>query len=408
MRNAGGNYPRTFVTFDVNRYMDALQAVDGQEWTDYEGNTQVHDFAFLQPTFNPVQSYDVEEDTTAFYVQANLKGEAWFADAGVRWIRTDTTAKTAIDQIVSIVDEHPETPTESPIVTYSEAEPFQQDASYDKWLPSLNIGYWVNPQLLLRFAAAKVLSRPSLNQLAPTRTDNTLDRDYSIFYDGNADLEPIEADQADLSVEWYFADNSILNGAVFWKDITQFITYELLENQDIGVEATIGVPPDTVTQPVLYDISRPINGDKAKVWGVEVGAQHFFDNGLGFRASYTYTDTTAYIDGVNVGQLEGVSESAYSVALIYEKNPWSAQIAADYSGEYTEVIDAVGGLSQIADPITWVTASVAYQITDNIQVAIEGRNLADEYYSATLGRADMPAGFETWGRSYILSLNARL
>ena len=45
---------------------------------------------------------------------------------------------------------------------------------------------------LVRAAAAQVISRPSLNQLAPTRTDGTLDRTYEVFYDGNADLEPVE------------------------------------------------------------------------------------------------------------------------------------------------------------------------------------------------------------------------
>ena len=66
------------------------------------------------------------------------------------------------------------------------------------------------------------MARPSLNQLAPTRTDNTLDRTFAVFYDGNAELEPVEADQADLSLEWYFDDKSVLSGAVFWKDIERF------------------------------------------------------------------------------------------------------------------------------------------------------------------------------------------
>jgi outer membrane receptor protein involved in Fe transport len=163
-----------------------------------------------------------------------------------------------------------------------------------------------------------------------------------------------------------------------------------------------------VEQTILYDVSHPINGDNADVWGLELGVQHFFENGFGVRASYSYTDTTAYIDGQDVGPLEGVSESAWSAALIYEDDRWSTQVAADYSGEYTEFTDAVGGRSQIADPITWVTASVAYRLNDTITLSLEGRNLLDEYYWATLGRADIPAGFETWGRTYVFSVIARL
>jgi TonB-dependent receptor len=405
MRNAGGSWPRQFVSFDVKNYLRALEALDGTEYVDGEGNVQVFDSSLTRPELNPVQSYDVEEDTTALYLQANLKSDRWFANVGLRWIETDTHAKTAINQIVSIVDPTPNIPTSSPDVTYSEAEPLSQRGSYSKLLPSLNVGVWATDQLLVRFAASQAISRPSLNQLAPTAVDNTLDRTYAIYYDGSADLEPVEADQADLSVEWYFSDKSILNAALFWKKITGFITYALDENVDIGVIGQIGTPP--VSQPVLYDVSHPINGDKADVYGLELGVQHFFDNGFGFRASYTYTDTTAYIDGEDVGNLEGVSESAWSAALIYENERWSAQLAADYSGEYTEVTDAVAGRSQIADPITWVTASVAYEISDGLSVSLEGRNLLDEYYWATLGRPDMLAGFETWGRTYVLGLTAK-
>jgi TonB-dependent receptor len=364
----------------------------------------VFDSALTAPEFNPVQSYDVQEDTLAAYLSANLKTERWFANFGLRWITTDTTAKTAVDAILFVDDPTPGVPTSSPDVTYSPAEPLEQKGSYSKLLPSVNFGFWIRPDLVVRAAVARTMTRPSLNQLAPTRTDNTLDRTFAVFYDGNADLKPVEADQADLSAEWYFTEKSVLSGAVFWKDISDYITTELVENVDIGVVGSIGGAPPA---PILYDVSRPINGDKAKVWGLELGLQHFFSNGFGVRANYTFTDTKAYVGGVHVGDLEGVSESAYSVALMFENEHWDAQVAADYSGEYLEVADAVAGLSQTADPITWVTASVQYKINDSLTVSLEGRNLLDEYYFATLGRADMLAGFETWGRSYLVGVTAK-
>lgn len=406
MRNGGGNYPKRFVSFDVAQYLNALRALDGQPRLDENGDPtgEVYDSSLTAPQFYPVQSYDVKEDTIALYLQANLGSDTWFANFGVRWIATDTTAKTAVDEILFVDDPTPNIPTSSPDITYSVAEPLEQKGSYQKLLPSINVGFWLRPDLLLRAAVAQTMARPSLNQLAPTRTDNTLDRTYSVFYDGNADLKPVEADQADLSLEWYFAEKSVLSGAVFWKDIDGFITTELQENVDIGVVGSIDGAP---AAPILYDVERPINGDNAKVLGVELGMQHFWDSGFGVRANYTFTDTKAYVGGVHVGELEGVSESAYSVALMFESGRWDAQVAADYSGEYTETLDAVAGLSQIAEPITWVTASVAYQITDSFTVSLEGRNLLDEYYFAHLGRADMLAGFETWGRSYLLGATAK-
>lgn len=406
MRNAGGRYPTRFMSFDVNNYLNALRALDGQPILDAHGEPtgEVYDASRTAPAFNPVQSYDVEEETIALYLSANLQADRWFGNVGVRWVSTDTSAKTAIDSIEFIDDPTPEIPTSSPTVTYSAAEPLTQKGSYDKLLPSINFGYWIHDRLLMRAAAAKVMARPSLNQLAPTRTDSSLSRTYLVNYQGSADLKPVEADQADLSVEWYFDEKSALNVAVFWKDISGFITSQLQENVDIGVVGTIG---GAAPAPVLYDVSRPINGDNAEVLGAELGVQHFFNNGFGIRANYTYTDTKAYVGGVNVGPLEGVSESAYSVALLFENDRWDAQLAADYSGEYTEITDAVGGLSKIVEPITWVTASVAYKVNEMISVSLEGRNLLDDYNRAHFGRADMLAGFETWGRSYLLGATAK-
>ena len=401
MRNAGGSYPRTFVQFDIPAYLNALKALDGQI---NPATGEAFDSSLVAPQLDPVQSYDVDENTWSAFAQANFRQDNWFGNVGLRWVRTNTTAKTAIDRIVSFVDPTPEIPTSSPDITYSVAEPFQQSGSYSKLLPSLNVGYWLTDKQLLRVGLSKVMARPSLNQLAPTRTDNTLDRTFLVTYDGNADLKPIEANQADLSYEWYFNDKSILNAAVFYKDIKNFVTTRLDENVDIGVTALIGTPGVQTTQ--LYSVSRPINGDKAKVFGAELGGQYFLTNGMGLRFSYTYTDTKSYIDGVFAGPLEGVSKSAYSVALLFENDRWNMQVAADHSGKIIEVTDVVSTLSKVVDPITWVTASVAYKVNERVTVSVEGKNLTDAYYISTLGRPDILgsySGFETWGRTYILS-----
>ena len=56
----------------------------------------------------------------------------------------------------------------------------------------------------------------------------------------------------------------------------------------------------------------------------------------------------------------------------------SAEVHGNHYGTAKKVIlDAVGGLSQVADPITWVTASVAYKVLDSLTLSLEGRNLAD-------------------------------
>ena len=45
------------------------------------------------PAWNPLQSYRVSEKTNAFYVQADLSGERWNGDVGVRLVKTSTSAQ---------------------------------------------------------------------------------------------------------------------------------------------------------------------------------------------------------------------------------------------------------------------------------------------------------------------------
>ena len=74
MRNGGGSYPHRFVRFDIPAYLAALAALDGQPILDENGDPtgDVYDSSLVAPEFNPVQSYDVDEDTVAAYVSANF------------------------------------------------------------------------------------------------------------------------------------------------------------------------------------------------------------------------------------------------------------------------------------------------------------------------------------------------
>ena len=61
-------------------------------------------------------------------------------------------------------------------------------------------------------------------------------------------------------------------------------------------------------------------------------------------------------------------------------------------------------VSTTRGPRCWTAAT--WRSTD-AGCSLEGRNLLDEYYVAYLGRNDMLAGFETWGRSYLLGASAK-
>ena len=386
MSGVDGDFPRTFVVFDLDAYWEALRASDGQT---INGVTYPENYSDLMtPVRNAVKSYAVSEETWAGYAQVDFEGDSWFANIGGRLVHTKTSVDYAVNEITSIVFQDSGGATSHYDVTYSEAVPQSDTGSYTKFLPSLNVGYWLREDLIVRFAAAKTMARPSLNQFAPTREDYAYDGDFSIYVDGNVDLKPITANQMDVALEWYFKEGSALTAAVFWKDIDGFVTSQ----------ASYDVP---IAGQDFY-VEQPVNGQSAKVKGFEVGMQYFFDNGFGIVANYTYTDTKAKIDGVEEG-LEGVSKHAYSLAGLYANDKFEAMVSADYSGKtIVSLYSPIEGVPSTGEAVTWVSASFNYHLTDDIDVYVKGNNLTNAQERAYLGDPRLVSGFESWGRSFFL------
>ena len=232
MQGAGGSFPHTIAVFNIPAMLSALRSLNGQPNT-YAGGT--YDFNATLPQFNAVNSYKVRENTVAGYFEGTFGGENWAGNAGVRLVHTNTTASTAVDNIESVTIANTSNPTDSATVVYSDPTPTSSKGSYTYAMPSLNLTYRIEPNLQARFGASETLTRPELNQLAPTRTDNSLNRVYEVDYSGNSQLKPIRAYSVDLSLEWYYQKNSALTLALFGKKIKDFITTQVTSGVDIGV-----------------------------------------------------------------------------------------------------------------------------------------------------------------------------
>jgi iron complex outermembrane receptor protein len=422
MQGAGGSFPHTVAAFNVQSLLNALKTLNGTPFTDISGNPAIYDFANTLPQFNAVNSYKVKEDTTAAYVELAMSGDQWSGNLGVRVVHTSTTASTAVNEIESVTVLDTSNPTEPAAVVYSTPTPTSSKGSYTLPLPSLNLAYWLEPKLQLRLGLAETISRPELNQLAPTRTDNSLNQVYEIDYAGNAKLKPVRSYQADVSVEWYYQPKSALTLAVFGKNLKDFITTQVLTNVDLGVPGYFNGSATAV--PVPYQVDQPINGDKGQVRGVELGLQHFFPMGFGVHAQYTHNWSKAYVGGEFVGQLEGVSPSTASLGLIYEQGPISSSVTWDYSGAFiAQTFTEVPGLSATTQAFSWVTAQASYEILRGFKIYVEGKNLSNAIARTYLGgRSDavwsfgspitgtgssIGQGYSAYGRTFTVGASYR-
>ncbi|USX29422.1 TonB-dependent receptor [Oxalobacteraceae bacterium OTU3CINTB1] len=391
LSGVGGNFPRSFLGFDIANYAQALQAYDGKP----RPGGGVYSSALSAPAWNPLESYRVGEKTTAAYVQADLAGDSWNADLGVRLVHTKTTAQAWDAKITDIIENGAFNYT----AVYATPSAVEQDSSYTFALPAANFTYMLTDALQLRLGAAKTMARPSVDKLAPSSTTASISwGDFTQIYGGNAELKPYTARQADVSLEWYFAKDSAFTVAVYQKNIKNQITSLWLSGQDIGAPGGR-----------LFNVQRPVNGDKATARGVEIGLQYLFDNGFGVRAQYTRNRSRSWVNGTE-RPLEGIAPATASLGLLYERGPWSMSTTADYTDAFVTATNVIGaGFNETANAVTWLTAQLAYEVNKSLRISIEGNNLTDAVQKPTLGNGtiSLPNGYYRYGRSITLGASLK-
>jgi iron complex outermembrane recepter protein len=439
MQGAGGSYPSTLPKLNSAALLAFLKSLNGKANpfycqtypTDCEAPYTPFDFSQTLPQPNPFNSYDVTEKTHSFYVEGQFTGSNWSGNIGVRVVRTSTLALTASSVPVSLWTPTTANATQTWNVQYSAAQAVSAQSTYTLALPSLNLNYWVIPdRLQARVALAETMSRPNLNQLAPNATNNASNGTPQLYYSGTAGLKPIKAQQADLSLEWYYQPHSALSGAVFIKKLRDDIYTGTQSNVDLGTLQYVGGPPGTpgiTGTPFIWTITTPANGYKETYSGVELSWQHFLENGLGTHMQYTHTWSKGYDQsGNSVGAFNQVPPSTASVSLIYDKGPFSADVTWDYQAKYTSLCaqcTEVPNWPVISDSFTWLTASAHYKFLKGFEVYVEGKNLTNAIARGYLnGNPLLPSaqgqlvgqdasgvneGYSAYGRTYVAGVAYR-
>jgi TonB-dependent receptor len=431
MRGAGGSYPTIVPQLNVNQLLAFLKSLDGKPNPLYCTTlpcSTPFDYSQTLPQPNPYNSYAVTEKTSSFYVQGDFSADRWSGNLGVRVVRTQTTANTATTVPVAIWTQTTGTTTQTWNVVYGTSQPVGANGDYTLALPSLNVAYWAVPnELQLRLSVAETMSRPNLDQLAPTSTNNAINgpSGNQLTYSGTAGLKPVKANQADLSVEWYYAEHSALTAAAFYKKLRNDIYTAVAVGVDLGTKQYQGGPPGTVPGETLYwTVSSPANGTENTVSGIELIWQHIMENGFGTRMQYTATRTRSYDQyGVFVGSINAAPPTTWSLSLLYDKGPWSADVTWDHQSSFTVASrdsTEIPGWPAISDAFDWVTASLHYRFGKGWEVFTEGKNLSNSVARSYLnGNPLLPwapgqsigqsqsgtgIGYSSYGRTYVLGI----
>jgi len=343
----------------------------------------------LVPTYNGIR--EVEETDKGIFVQADfnteLLGMTVRGNAGIRRAITETTSKGFLNtDYVTVNNEYADT------------------------LPSFNLAIEPRDDLVIRFGAAKVMSRPSLGDLTP---GGSIDRSNQRVNYGNPLLKPFRATNFDVAAEWYFQNEGLLAAAVFYKDIDSFITTpppEKVPWRDLGLDDSLlaGSPssPD-----MDFEVTRKANGNGGSLHGLEIQYQQPFSflpgmwSNFGFIGNYTFVESEVDYGNGRKGPLTNQSKNAFNTTLYYEVDRFQARVSAAYRSGYLLAFPGGNGNSEegVNDTVNF-DASMSYNISDNLTFSLEALNLSDEFNDRYVDATDRVSNYRHTGREVAIGL----
>jgi TonB-dependent receptor len=407
--------------------------------------TMTDDVLRANPAFN--QDNTVEEDTNALYFQVGFGAQLGDMPVnvllGVRYEDTEVTSVSAQIPPTGLLWQDNNDFT---ILAGTTPAPLKQEADYDHILPSLDFDIELRDGLKGRFSYSKTIARAQYNQLRSSVTIGTPQGSTGLgniagASGANPALVPLESDNLDLSLEWYFGESSYAAIGLWDKRVANFIGDQVSSETLFGIRDQTSGPraqaalaelrargfgtddtnlftmmammenaaatggaaafndSDAQAQAIAtaYDIranaddplyefntTRPVNNKEANIYGAEIAGQHFFgDTGFGIHANYTIVNGDVAFDdagdpSVNQFALLGLSDSA-NVILMYENFGVTVRLAYNWRDKYLRAANRGGFRNpEYVEDYQQVDLSVGYDFNEHLTVTFEGINLTEE------------------------------
>ena len=398
-----GNFPRSFPTFDIDNYLASLSKAENNPnvINPNTGLPYPTGYAAQQIVPDLLASYRIKERTWNGYFQFNLQGDRWKADIGARYVNTTVDSLGFGATVRSYVVVGAGTAN----VVFNPIQPITGGGNYSRLLPSANFAYDLADGLKLRLAASQAISRPTFGQLSSAKDYSAAQSNTPVVTDaGNPNLKPTSADQADISLEYYPSNKIAVTAAAFYKHVTNFVTTRAVPFTLVPTNQVAGAPASFPFTEVEY-----VNGDSAKVFGVEVGGQYFLENGLGFQANATYNHSRAKTKGRSTTDLQDAVPFSANAKIFYEKHGIDASVSYQFESKFTSSqFSYIDTLAIKQDPYHELDASIAYDILPHLTVYVQASNLLDSAIKRYSTYKNVPAFYEYTGRAFFFGLRARL
>jgi iron complex outermembrane receptor protein len=313
---------------------------------------------------------------------------------------------------------------------YVVSTPVSGGASYSDVLPTLNLNFEIAEDQFIRTGLSKVQSRPRMDDMRPNSRATFAYNDNQIQSSnpqngpwtgsaGNPMLEPLTANQFDLSYENYFAEDGYFAATFFYKDLTNWhrSSSALTDFSDVYIadlhQDSDGNAPATLNG--FIDTTE--DGLEGYVRGYELATSFPFRvvhdslEGFGLVLSATFLDGELD-DG---GKVPGLSDESYSLTAYYERNGFEFRIAGTKRDQFlTETRGTSLALEATEDlgAEIW-DAQISYDFDESgidalqgLRVSFQAQNITDEdtiQAETTDGR--QITSYQSFGANYSLGLN---
>ena len=318
--------------------------------------------------------------------------------------------------------------------------PVSGGTSYNDFLPSLNLAFTLQPDLIARLGLAKTMARPRMDDMRagadqPKLVENSPGSSLGHWVAGSGgvpDLQPWRAKALDFSLEKYFAKSSYVAGAAFYKALDSFI-YSQDTVRDFSMftnySTTLTAGCSSATpgcNPNLGTVTTQANGQGGKVWGIEMSASlegalltpALKDFGLIVSESITRNSLPNDKNG-NPINLDGFSGIVNNLTLYYEAQGFSTRISQRYRSPFTastrsvllntELNTHIEAEKQVDFQMGYAFGSGPYKglslllqvnnLTDAPAVQTQGPEVVGSAGSST---GQLPWKYENFGRSVLL------
>lgn len=326
--------------------------------------------------------FKISEPTQSAYGMATFDTDLVHGNFGVRVVNTE------------------EKVTNNALTATNTYVPVTVDNHYTDVLPSLNLNFDLTKDLVSRFSLSRTMSRPDFGQLGGL---SLLDVQMT-GSGGNPNLKPIRSTNTDFDLEYYFGatKKSMVSAGAYYMDFDSYVTFGSFEQTFYNQSQKAFT---------VYQMSAPLN-TTAALKGLEFNV--IYDIGWGFGVQGNLTLASGHETGnkapnsacATTGNCDmvGTSKRAYNLGAYYENSLFSARIVYNHRSAYLNGLDRHSAIYQ--DAIGTLGASLDVNVTKNISLTFEGKDLNNPLLKSYATTPDQPRAFYKNGAQYYAGVRA--